>query len=163
VTLAVRLTLRREVGLRSFTWLRHNGATALLLMTAIASCTHNSRRSPSRQAGPVSDASVIRRAEIDSLTAQYQNAYDLIRMARPNMLTSRDIRFPYPVREGVVSDPSGVKVFMDDVHLGGIDMLRRIPSRSIIFIQRLSPSDATTRFGSGMVAGVIAITTGTTR
>ena len=143
------------------TWIRHELATAALLLSLCLACAHGSGRSPNRSPDAGGSASIITRAQIDSLMARYPNAYDLIRTIRSNMLLTREVRIPHPVREGLQSDPSGVKVFIDDVYVGGVEMLRRIPSRSIIFVQHLSSSDATTRFGSGMVGGAIVITTGT--
>lgn len=146
-------------------WPRRAVTIVVVMLVALsAGCAHSSSRVP-RQRGfdRGGSASTITRPQIDSLMMLYANAYDLIHIARPNMLVSRDVRLPLPIREGAQADPSGVKVFLDDVYIGGIEMLRRVPSRSIILVQHLSPSDATTRYGSGMVAGVIAITTGAAR
>jgi hypothetical protein len=126
--------------------LRPSVALTVTVIATLLGCAHGAARSTGMQVA--SGASTISRSEIDSLMVQYPNAFDLIRSARPAMLVSRDIRLPYPVREGVQSDPSGVKVFVDEVYAGGIEMLRRLPSRSIIFVQHLSPSDATKRTDS---------------
>lgn len=147
---------------------RLHGSGAFILLSVLAcACASTPRAGSSR---PVlsrtptitsGSADALTRQEIDSLMPQYPSAYEMIHRARPNMLVSRDVRLPYPTREGLVSEPTGIKVFVDAVYVGGIDMLRRIPSRSVLFIQHLSPTDATTRYGSGMVAGAIVITTGT--
>ena len=136
---------------------------AVLLVPMTVGCTHGGGRPSGRRSDPESSASMITRRQVDSLAVRYPNAYDLIRTVRPNMFVTRELREPRPVHDGFVGDPIGVKVFLDDVFVGGTDMLRRIPSRSIIFVQHLSAPDATTRYGSGMTAGVIVITTGATR
>ena len=140
------------------------GSLAVTVATSFTACGHVGSPAPWGPTYPVdARASSISRSEIDVLMRDYRSAYELIRKARPGLLVSHEVRLPYPTREGAPMDPSGMKVFVNDVYAGGIDALTTIPSRSIVFVQRLSPSDATTRYGSGMTAGVIAITTSADR
>ena len=111
----------------------------------------------------VGRASEITRSELDSVRGRYRNVYELIHAVRPGMLNSRDFRPQVSSPSAARGEPRGVKVFVDDIHVGGIDVLTTIPVRSIAFIVWMSPSDATTRYGSGMTGGVISITTVVTR
>jgi len=91
------------------------------------------------------------------------NAYDLVQAVRPSMLTPRDGRRSTGSSEPAVQEPGGVTVFLDDTYVGGLDALKSIPTRSIISVRRLTPIDATTRYGTGMTAGAILITTSVPR
>ena len=126
-------------------------------------CTHGTTPVAKPGVASAGRASEIARPELDSLRSRYRNVYDLIRAVRPGMLISRELRAVTPSRDAPRSEPSGVKVFVDDVYVGGVDVLAAIPIRSIVFVHRMTATDATTRYGSGMTGGVIAITTAATR
>ena len=81
-------------------------------------------------------------------------AYELIHRLRPNFLTYRgETSFersksqPYPT------------VYVDGQEFGPIGTLRNIPASQIATIRLYRSWEATTKFGSGNLGGVIAITT----
>jgi hypothetical protein len=50
-------------------------------------------------------------------------------------------------------------VYIDNVRLGGVEMLRTVSTSNISKIAHLSANDATARYGVGHAAGVIEIIT----
>jgi hypothetical protein len=136
---------------------------SVILAVTVGGCASHARRGSATTALSLERVNAILMPELDSLRARYRNPYELIRAVRPGMLISRDFRPPVSRPDATRSEPIGVKVFVDDVYLGGIETLTTIPLRSIVFIQRMTPADATIRYGSGMTGGVIAITTLATR
>jgi hypothetical protein len=115
--------------------------------------------------GPITplDRSAISSIDIDAIRGRVDNGYDVVRLLRPFMLVVRDrSRLQVPTVLGP-NDSPGVRVYLDDVSVGGIEMLRNVPKDAIVRVQWLSAIDATTRYGGGHLAGVIAVTTGAHR
>jgi hypothetical protein len=80
---------------------------------------------------------------------------DTTRGARPQTIDQR------PIDEGR-SPPgmnSGIQVYLDDVRVGGVQELRRIPANTVHLIRRYTGVEAQTRFGVGHSNGVIAVST----
>jgi hypothetical protein len=61
------------------------------------------------------------------------------------------------------NDLRGIRVYVDDVNVGGVETLRNVPRDAVVLVQWLSAIDATTRYGTGHLSGVIAVTTGARR
>ncbi len=91
--------------------------------------------------------------EIEIVEANVANAYDAIRTLRANFLTHRG---QTSLRSTSSSDP---RVYVDDQPYGGLSSLRLIPAAQIAEIRLYRGWEATTRFGTGNVDGVIAVTT----
>lgn len=72
------------------------------------------------------------------------DAFDVISRSRPAWLRSRGI------------EPS---VYMNGIQMGDIDALRSISINSIKDIKFLSPSEATTMYGTNNMGGIIEIRT----
>ena len=53
----------------------------------------------------------------------------------------------------------GLHVHIDDSRVGPVDILRTIPAQAVSSIRWLSSSDASTKYGNGHTAGVIAVAT----
>lgn len=99
-----------------------------------------------------SDPALITFEEIEA--SRDANAFDLIQRLRPNFLTyrgetslSKGRSSPYPT------------VYLDGQEYGPIGSLRNIPASQISSIRLLRSWEATTRYGTGNMGGVIAITT----
>jgi hypothetical protein len=56
-------------------------------------------------------------------------------------------------------EPVHAEVFVDEMHFGDINSLSRVSSINIETIQYLSATDATTRYGTGYMGGIIRINT----
>jgi len=80
------------------------------------------------------------------VTSSAENAYDAIQQLRSSWLRSRSGGAPAPFIDG---QPQG-----DD-----INRLRSVSTSTITEIRYLSPSDATTAYGTGFLAGIIDVRT----
>lgn len=106
---------------------------------------------PNQIARPSQDQQLITQDEI--VRTHAANAYDAIHTLRANFLSLRgETSFlatssPYPT------------VYVDGMRYGTIDALRAIPATQIASIRLYRSWDATTRYGTGNMGGVIAITT----
>jgi hypothetical protein len=56
-------------------------------------------------------------------------------------------------------EPAYAEVFLDQLHFGDINSLQRISSTQIQSIEYISATDATTRYGTGYLGGIIRINT----
>jgi outer membrane receptor for ferrienterochelin and colicin len=106
------------------------------------------------QLGSVDRASSQLITEDEVEASRAPNAYEVIQRLRPNFLSYRgETSFnkqnsqPYPT------------VYVDGQEFGPISSLRNIPASQIATIRLYRSWEATTKFGSGNMGGVIAITT----
>jgi hypothetical protein len=53
-----------------------------------------------------------------------------------------------------------VRVFLNDVPIGGVEVLRTIPVSSVAWIRYMSPREATVRFGAQGGGGAIIVWVG---
>jgi hypothetical protein len=106
-------------------------------------------RAPSRQ------QDVITAAEIAERAADASNALQIVQKLRPQMLTTRG-RFSPADSSDAGARP---KVVVDGVAYGQIENLVNVNAISVNEIRYLNATDATTRFGTGYVGGVILVTT----
>jgi len=109
-------------------------------------------------AGPRGSANVITEAEIAA--TGLQTVYEVVERLRPNMLRTRGQMGRLSGAAG--TDPgassSTVKVFLNGTQMGDVSTLRNIQASSVRRVEYLSASDATTRFGTGVDAGAILVT-----
>jgi len=127
-------------------------------MTAACGASRSTPRRPAHTSSP-SGAMEIPRTELNLLREHVPSAYDLIRRLRPTMLISRDPSLSYDPTRQLSPDAPGVSLYVDGVHVGGLEILSSIPARSITSIRRISAATASTQFGAGLSAGAIVITT----
>jgi hypothetical protein len=134
--------------------------TIAFSISMIVSCrtSRSDERRPVHTISP-SGTMEIQRTELNSASGQATSAYDLIRRLRPAMLTSRDPSVSSGRTQHLSPDAPGVSLYIDGVHVGGLDVLSSIPSRSITSIRRISAATASAQFGAGLSAGAIVITT----
>lgn len=119
---------------------------ALLLLVLGAACA------PARTSHGSVDSQLITEDEIEASRAP--NAYEVIQKLRANFLTYRgETSFnksnsqPYPT------------VYIDGQEFGPISSLRNIPASQVATIRLYRSWEATTKYGTGNMAGVIAVTT----
>jgi hypothetical protein len=98
------------------------------------------------------DSQLITEEEVDATHAP--NAYEVIQKLRANFLSYRgETSFnknnsqPYPT------------VYLDGQQYGPIAVLRNIPASQVSTIRLYRSWEATTKFGTGNMGGVIAVTT----
>ena len=89
-----------------------------------------------------------------------QSVYEVVERLRPNMLRTRGQ--VGRVSGASATDPgassSTIKVYLNGSQVGDISALRNIQASSVRRVEYLSASDATTRFGTGVDAGAILVT-----
>jgi hypothetical protein len=115
------------------------------------------------RSGPRAERTQTAPDKMRTNSTRITNAYDIVHTLRPWMLMTRD---ETPLKGHGISSPGGsraLRVYVDDISIGGIDALRTVPGDAVVFIQWLSAIDATTRYGRGHMGGVIAVTTGASR
>lgn len=101
----------------------------------------------------------IARTEIQPILMQVSTAYDIVKLLRPTMLLQRTMNGVEPTPVLMANELPGVHVHVDDSHVGTLDLLSTIPAQAVISIRWLSPSEASTKYGNGHTAGVIAVVT----
>lgn len=122
-----------------------------LLVTAVAGALITCSP-PSQTAGRQSDSQLITQEEVEASRAP--TAYEVIQKLHANFLSYRgETSFnknssqPYPT------------VYVDGQEFGPLSSLRNIPASQIETIRLYRSWEATTKFGTGNMGGVIAITT----
>ena len=116
-----------------------------LLALLVSACASSGR---SRSLGA---RNLITRAEIESVNVS--TAYEVVQQLRPHFLSPRG--------QTSIQDPSSSLpvVYVNGVRYGTQDVLRSLRSMDVQEMRFLSASDATTRYGTGHVGGVIEVTT----
>lgn len=117
-------------------------ALVLLLLAGLGACA--SMRRPAAGAG---DRNTITAAEMD--IALHPNAFVLVRALRPHWLEIRG--------SGSLGSRMVKHVFLDDMMLGGVELLRQIATPSIESIEYFDGPAATQRWGTDHAAGVIQV------
>ena len=120
---------------------------ALFATVAAVACA-----TPRLGPGTISDSQLITEEEVDASRAP--TAYDVIQKLRANFLSyrgetsfNRNNSQPYPT------------VYVDGQEFGPIGSLRTIPASQVSTIRLYRSWEATTKFGTGNMGGVIAIAT----
>jgi hypothetical protein len=139
-------------------------AGALALGIVAGACASSSSSAPA--ASGTASANVPRRGNSTLITQEeieavhLETIYDVIERLRPNMLRTHGppsrINGATPAEAGASS--SHINVYLNGTWIRDVSMLRNIQAASVKQVQYLSSSDATTRFGTGHVAGAILIT-----
>ncbi len=119
-----------------------------LVSAFLLACASPPRLGP----GEVSNSQLITEEEIDA--SRSQTAFDAIQKLRANFLSyrgetsfDRNKSQPYPT------------VYLDGQEFGPIASLRTIPASQVATIRLYRSWEATTKFGTRNMGGVIAITT----
>lgn len=126
-----------------------------LAVTTLVACTI-----PRLSTVAPADRSAISPVDMEPVWSQVTNAYDIVSRVRPLMLFVRDRARLQGPSLSAPNDTRNIRVYIDDVSVGGVEMLRNVPKEAVVRVQWLSPMEATTRYGGGHMGGVIAVTTG---
>lgn len=95
-------------------------------------------------------SSVLTAQEITERAPDATDLYIAIQSLRPQFLRTRGATS----MQGS-SDP--VRVYVGGVSAGGIEYLRNLKPAEIMLVRLLSPSDATTQYGTGHTAGALVV------
>jgi hypothetical protein len=118
------------------------GAASVLFLTACVPAGQNNQAEY--------NASVISEAEIDASGGT--TAYEVIKKVRANFLSYRGETTIH------MSSPTSPMVFVDGQLFGDINALKQLMAPQIAEIRLYRSWEATTKFGTGYMAGVIAVT-----
>jgi hypothetical protein len=105
---------------------------------------------------PKGRANLITEEEI-AAGGTFQNAMEIVQRLRPAMLRVRSGGAQSGGSSGQDVGATEMSVFLDNQRLGGVEVLREIMLSQLKEIRYLSPSDATTLFGTGHQAGAIQV------
>ncbi len=130
---------------------RMSMAVTVTLLASLACASGGS----SRESRPTTDRDVILEPEITSRAPDAANAFQIIQKLRPQMLRSRGLASPSD-RTGESVQP---KVYVDNVEYGTMGQLANVNASQIREIRFVNSRDATTRWGTGHLGGVILILT----
>ena len=119
---------------------------SLAVLTVACATTSESGGESSR------DRNLITYEEMETLSSL--NLYEVIQRLRPAWLRSRG---PMSGGGATRSDP---QVFMNGVYMGDIETLKNLRMGGVRQLQFIPARDATTRFGTGYLAGVIEVLSG---
>jgi hypothetical protein len=136
---------------------------ALVVALAAVACRHTPAHAGSPATRSAGQRSEITQEDIRMVQQQASTAYDIVKLLRPRMLLRRTVTGVEPTARQLPNEVPGLHVHVDDIRVGTVDFLSTIPARVVASIQWLSPSEASTKYGNGHTAGVIAVTTLTGR
>ncbi len=125
----------------------HRLTLLFAVSSLVVSCAAGSQTDSARPRG---SRTVISREELADLPAQ-QNVLQAVRRLRSTWLRTRGRSTAQGVNE--------IMVYSDGVRLGGLDILESRPLDGIVEIRFHNGRDATTRWGTGVGAGVIELIT----
>lgn len=112
-----------------------------ILVTIIISCSSTvSSNKPMKQRNKILQEEIVELKGVNS-------AIDIINVARPNWLRSG------------VGTSSNISVYQNGMYIGGLSELNYISVQTIIDMKLLSPSEATTIYGTNNMLGAIEIRT----
>lgn len=118
---------------------RRLGLASLALFTLLASACYPARAGTS---GADRNPYLITSAELENVPAD--DAYEVIQLLRPAWFTQRSGRSP--------------QVFVNGSPRGGLSELRTFRREMVTELRYIDATDATTRWGTGYMAGVIDVT-----
>jgi len=101
------------------------------------------------------DQNVIAEFEISQSATEASNAMQIIQKLRPQMLRSRGIGSP----TDVTGETARPKVYVDNVAYGDLATLTNVNASQVREIYFINSSDATIRWGTGHMGGVILVVT----
>lgn len=128
---------------------RSSRRSLFLMIVAVLGCASGG--------GSSSDARSIGRSNRDVLTVDdlratgSMNAYDAVAALRSSWLRPRG--------PDSFSNPGQVWAYVNDVRVGGVDTLRRIPITEITYIRYFDGTAASARWGLGHSHGVVFVST----
>jgi hypothetical protein len=129
--------------------------TSIVVVVALAASVACGGSRRSNDLRPSGERDVIFEPEISSRAPDAANAYQIIQRLRPQMLRIRGLASPMD-RTGESVQP---KVYLDNVEYGTLGQLQNLNANQIREIRFVNSRDATTRWGTGHMGGVILILT----
>ncbi len=143
--------------------MRITSSVLALLVLATTGCASGGAAASTTGAGAEAQAArpargtlnLIPNAEVEAAGGDILNAYELVSRLRPSMMRYRN-QTAGTTSSGEVTGPVA---YVDDVRLGALELLRTVMRASVKEIRFISPTDATTRWGTGHSNGVVQVIT----
>lgn len=136
---------------------------ALAMLGACSSSKSTTQTTADAQAAALvrrGGSNLITQSEISAVIGQVENAYDLVEKLRPQMMRSRASTFGAVREDGTQGGQQiTVQAFVDDIRLGELTNLRTVPATTVHEIRYISATDATQRWGTGYMSGVVQVIT----
>ena len=130
-------------------------AVAALAVAISSACATGGGAPSSAKSGSSRSQEFIGQAEIAERAQDVSNALAIIEKLRPQMLRSRGPTSP----TNSSGDDLLPRVYVDDVSYGNVNSLANLNAGQVKEIRFIKGPDATTRWGTGHMAGVILVTT----
>lgn len=134
--------------------MRPNSVLAALVMVITSACASGSSSGGQRMS---TTRDVITQEEIAARAADASTAFQIIQKLRPQMLTGRGYTMSTP--NDPTADQMVPKVYVDNVMFGEMSSLNNVAATQVLEVRFISARDATTRWGTGHVGGVILVST----
>jgi hypothetical protein len=122
--------------------MKHAQLLALLLAVVVGACASTGDGERTR-----TDRNQLTAEEIQQ--RQFNSAYEAVQALRSPWLRER-------VEDGTAER---IVVYVDGTRAGGTGFLRQVEASAVVSMRYLSPSEASTRYGSGHNGGVIQVHT----
>lgn len=100
-------------------------------------------------------SNVITSQDIADVGGKAGNAYDVVRMLRPQWLKVRDTYLEGDASSSSMVKAQGVHVYLNDVDQGDADYLKTIPVELIVELRWLSATEAGIRYGPTNGPGIV--------
>jgi len=130
-------------------------AAAAALVTVSCATSGSSGSSSSALRPKSRNQDIIASTEISASASEAANALQIIEKLRPQMLRSRGLGSPTDVN----GESARPKVYIDNVSYGDVSTLANVTAGQIREIQFINSRDATTKWGTGHMGGVILVIT----
>lgn len=136
----------------------HQLRVAMILLAAAihAGCASSAEGNGAQQATEVITAQEIAGVEVN-------DAFEAVQRLRPQLLRTRGtatVRSAGPEGQPTgIATQSGTEltVYVDNLRVGGAEALRNISARRVQEIRYVNARDATTRYGTGHLGGVLEV------
>ena len=135
--------------------MRKIAVAVITLGVALSSCSKATTPAGQTAAAPRSSPNLITRDEI--MSTPVDNAYDAVQRLRPAFLRPKTIAGTAQNVNGSTVVHDYAVVYIDGIRKGGFEFLRSLPTREIAEVRYLNVTDATTRYGMNVPAGVIDV------
>ncbi|CAN5399778.1 hypothetical protein BH24GEM3_BH24GEM3_23970 [soil metagenome] len=137
--------------------MHHLRVAMILLAAAIGvGCASSAEGNGAQQPTEVITAQEIAGVEVN-------DAFEAVQRLRPQLLRTRStatVRSAGPEGQPTgIATQSGTEltVYVDNLRVGGVEALRNISARRVQEIRYVNARDATTRYGTGHIGGVLEV------
>jgi hypothetical protein len=122
-------------------------------LLAVTACVHSQPSEGDLIASSTGSREIITEEEIEAISPQSESAYDIVKRLRSSFLSYRGETSFYNTSSPVPT------VYVDDQMYGPLSILSSIPAQQVASIRLYRAWEATTKYGTGNMGGVISVYT----